>query len=63
MASVMFYIIVCKKKISLSILTTSVICVHLSQIVDHCRNVHPPHTTIEHPHAKIVISALERQVS
>ena len=63
MASVMFYILVCKKKIFLSIQMASVICVHLSQLVDHYGNRHPPHNTIELPHAKILVSALECQVS
>ena len=41
----------------------SIHCVHFSQVVDHCGNRHPPHNSIEHPHAKILISALEHQVS
>ena len=38
----------------------SVMCVHCSQLVDHR---HAPRITIEHSHAKIVVSALERQVA
>ena len=41
----------------------SVICVHFSQLVDHCGIRHPPHNIIEHPYAKILVSPLERQVS
>ena len=36
MASVMFYNLVWKRKIFLSILIARVICVHYSQLVDHC---------------------------
>jgi hypothetical protein len=63
MASVMFYILVSKKKIFLSIQMASVICVNFSRLVDHYGNRHPPHNTNEHPHAKILVSPLECQLS
>ena len=31
-----FYILVCKRKIFLSILMVGVICVHFSQLIYHC---------------------------
>jgi hypothetical protein len=31
-----FYIVVCKRKISLSILMASIICLHFGQLLDHC---------------------------
>ena len=42
---------------------SGVICVHFSQLVDCCGNRHPPHYTIERLYAKMLIRALERQVS
>ena len=41
----------------------SVICVHFSELVDHCGNRHPPHDIIEQSDAKILVSPPERQVS
>jgi hypothetical protein len=55
-----FTFLVCKRKIFLSIVMASVICVHFSQVVDHCVTWHAPHNTIEHTHAKILVSTLER---
>ena len=49
---------VCKGKIFLSILINGT-C-HLCTLVDHW---HAPHNTLEHIHAKILVSALELQVS
>jgi hypothetical protein len=41
-----------------------VICVHFSQLVDHCVTcMDASHNIITHTHAKILVSALERQVS
>ena len=40
----------------------SVICVHFSQLVDHCVT-YASHNTIDHTRAKMLISAVERQVS
>ena len=39
----------------------SVICVHLSQLVNFMSHRHAPHNFIEHTHAKTLVSALERQ--
>jgi hypothetical protein len=42
----------------------SVICVHFSQHIDHYVTYrHEPRNIIEHTHAKLLVSALERQVS
>ena len=41
----------------------SIICVHFSELVDHCGNIHPPHDIIEQLDVKILVSPLERQVS
>ena len=57
------YIIACKRRIFLSILMASVICVHFSQLVDHYVHMHPPHNIIEITHSKILVSALQHQVS
>ena len=55
-----FYIIACKSKTFLSIvIMASVICVHFSQLVDHCVHRHAPHNIIEDTHSKILVSALE----
>ena len=41
---------------------TSVICVHFTQLVDHCVTfAYTPHNIVGHTHAKILISALECQ--
>ena len=58
------YILVCKKKM-LNVLMPSVICVHFSQMqtsVQH-KYQHTPHNTVEHAHAQMLVSTLERQVS
>jgi hypothetical protein len=34
-----------------------------SQLIDHCVTWHTPHNTIGHTHAKMIVTALERQVS
>ena len=62
MASVECLHLVCKRKVVLSILNASVICVGFSQLVDHYHR-HAFHNIIEHTHAKMLVSALERQVS
>ena len=36
---------------------------YFSELVDHCVTMHAPQNTIEHTHVKILVSALERQVS
>ena len=42
----------------------SVICVHIGQLVDHLFNKDIyTHRIIDHTHAKILVTALERQVS
>ena len=64
MASVIcLYSLVCKGKIFFSMLMARVICVHFSQLVDIVEHRHPPHNIIEHTYAKILVSALECQVS
>ena len=40
----------------------NVICMHFSQLVDHCAT-YASHNTIEHTHVKILINAVKHQVS
>ena len=41
----------------------SALRVHFGHVVDRCGNKHSPHNTIECPHATILVTALEHQVS
>ena len=62
MASIIILQFNMQRKMFLNILTTSVISIHFSQLVDHLVHSQVSHNMIEHTHAKILVSTCERQI-